>query len=298
MPVDQYTGGAEHAVMHLLYARFFTKALRDMGLVEFDEPFLRLYNQGVMLGEDHEKMSKSRGNVVNPDEYVELMGADSVRCFLMFLGPWDQGGPWSTSGINGVARWLNRVWELCQHDPSANPVKDPNDTEFWDPWNRTGTRKLHQTIGKVYRDLDQFKFNTAIAALMEYSNHLNRVWQTPEGVDEPSWRECVEKFLLMLAPFAPHLTEELWERAGRPYSIHNQPFPQWDEELAAEDAITLVVQVNGKLRDRLQVPADIAEEEAKRMALESLQRKNYINGERQPEKVIYVPGRLVNVVVK
>ena len=298
MPMEQYTGGAEHAVMHLLYARFFTKALRDMGLVDFDEPFLRLYNQGVILGEDHDKMSKSRGNVVNPDEYVEIMGADSVRCFLMFLGPWDQGGPWSSSGINGVARWLNRVWEMCQYDPSANPVNDPSDTEFWDPWNRTVTRTLHQTIGKVYRDLDQFKFNTAIAALMEYSNHLNRVWQTPEGVDEKLWRECVEKFLLMLAPLAPHLAEELWERNGLPYSIHSQLFPEWDEELAAEEAIILVVQVNGKLRDRLEVPADIAEEDATQAALESLRAKNYINIDKQPERVIYVPGRLVNVVVK
>ena len=257
MSVDQYTGGAEHAVMHLLYARFWTKALRDMALVGFDEPFLRLYNQGIILGEDHEKMSKSRGNVVNPDEYVGNMGADSVRCYLMFLGPWDQGGPWSTSGINGVARWLNRVWEICQHDPSE---LDGGPT--YERAVRDTQRNLHQTIKKCYNDLDRFKFNTAIASLMELSNQLNRVWS--EGsVDSTIWRDCTEKFLLMLAPLAPHLAEELWERAGHPYSIHSQMFPKWDEGLAAEEIITLVVQVNGKLRDKLQVPSDIAEDEAK-----------------------------------
>ena len=290
MAVDQYTGGAEHAVMHLLYARFWTKALRDMGLVEFDEPFLRLYNQGIILGEDHEKMSKSRGNVVNPDEYVGSMGADSVRCYLMFLGPWDQGGPWSTSGINGVARWLNRVWEICQHDPLELDDR-PTDGQAV----RDTQRNLHQTIKKCYNDLDRFKFNTAIASLMELSNHLNRVWS--EGsVDSATWRDCTEKFLLMLAPFAPHLAEELWERSGHPYSIHSQMFPKWDEGLAAEEVITLVVQVNGRLRDKLQVPVDIAEEEAKRLALASAKVQTYIN-DKQIARTHYVPGRLVNVVV-
>ena len=244
MPVQQYTGGAEHAVMHLLYARFFTKALRDMGLIDFGEPFLRLYNQGIILGEDHEKMSKSRGNVVNPDEYVQTLGADSVRCFLMFLGPWDQGGPWSTSGINGVARWLNRVWELYQHDPSKLEGKTTDERAVKDT-----RRLLHQTVRKCYTDLDRFRFNTAIASLMEFSNGLGRVWS--EGsVDAATWRECMEKLVLMLAPLAPHLAEELWERTGHQYSVHNQSFPTWEEALAAEEEITLVVQVNGKLRDQ------------------------------------------------
>ena len=290
MPVDQYTGGAEHAVMHLLYARFWTKALRDMGLVDFDEPFLRLYNQGIILGEDHEKMSKSRGNVVNPDEYVGSMGADSVRCYLMFLGPWDQGGPWSTSGINGVARWLNRVWEVCQHDPSELDDRPADEQAV-----RDTRRDLHQTIKKCYNDLDRFKFNTAIASLMEFSNRLNRAWS--EGsVDSATWRDCTEKFLLMLAPFAPHLAEELWERAGHPYSVHSQMFPMWDEELAAEEVITLVVQVNGRVRDKFQVPVDIAEEEAKRLALASAKVQTYIS-DKQVARTHYVPGRLVNVVV-
>ena len=221
-------------------------------------------------------MSKSRGNVVNPDEYVDLMGADSVRCFLMFLGPWDQGGPWSTSGINGVARWLNRVWEMSQHDP-AELDSQPSDEQAV----RDILRGLHQTIKKCYNDLDKFKFNTAIAALMELSNELNRVWNE-SGVDSDTWRDCIQKFLLMLAPLAPHLAEELWERNGLPFSIHTQLFPQWDEELAAEEAITLVVQVNGKLRDRLQVPAGIAEDDATRAALDSLRAKNYISSDKQP----------------
>ena len=291
MPVDQYTGGAEHAVMHLLYARFFTKALRDMGLVDFGEPFLRLFNQGIILGEDHEKMSKSRGNVVNPDEYVADLGADSVRCFLMFLGPWDQGGPWSSSGINGVARWLNRVWEFCQHDPSELDGRPAGEESV-----RSTLRGLHSTVKKCHNDLERFKFNTAIAALMEFSNDLSRVWNEG-GVDSTTWRECIEKFLLMLAPFAPHIAEELWERTGRPYSVHSQAFPKWDEALAAGKEITLVVQVNGKLRDKLEVPADIDEEEAKRLALASPRVQAHIKNKRM-DRIIYVAGRLVNVVVR
>ncbi len=290
MPVAQYTGGAEHAVMHLLYSRFFTKALRDMGLVDFGEPFHRLYNQGVILGEDHEKMSKSRGNVVNPDEFVDALGADSVRCFLMFLGPWDQGGPWSTSGINGLARWLNRVWEMCRQDPSSLPDRPPSEAD------KGLLRALHQTIKKCHDDLDRFKFNTAIAALMELSNQMGRSWA--EGnLGSATWKECVEKFLLMLAPLAPHLAEELWELTGREYSVHNQRFPRWDDGLASEEEITLVVQVNGKLRDRLQVPADISEDDAKSLALASPKVRPHVD-DRQVDRTVYVPGRLVNVVVK
>ena len=293
MPVDQYTGGAEHAVMHLLYSRFFIKGLHDMGLVEFEEPFLRLYNQGVILGEDHEKMSKSRGNVVNPDDVVGQLGADAVRCFLMFIGPWDQGGPWSDVGINGTARWLNRVWEVADpehRDPSALG-QETNDDE-----RRETLRVLHQTVRKCHSDLDRFKFNTAIASLMELTNHLNRVW-ADASVDSDTWRECVEKLLLMLAPMAPHITEELWERTGHTYSIHQQPFPAWDDELAADDIITLVVQVNGKVRDKLEVPAGIAESEAQELALASPRVQSYMEG-KAVSKTVYVPGRLVNVVVR
>ena len=290
MPVEQYTGGAEHAVMHLLYSRFFVKALRDMGMLEIDEPFLRLFNQGVILGRDHEKMSKSRGNVVNPDDVVGQYGADAVRCFLMFIGPWDQGGPWSDEGINGIVRWLNRVWNLMEHDggrlerTAAGPAA-VRDTQ----------RVLHQTIRRCYEDLDKFKFNTAIAALMELANHLSRVWND-QSVDAATWGECVEKFLLMLAPMAPHTAEELWERAGRGYSVHQQAFPVWDEELAAEDEITLVVQVNGRVRDRMNTAAGITEADARALALNSPRIQGHIDG-KTIKNVVYVPGRLVNIVV-
>ena len=299
LPVDQYTGGAEHAVMHLLYSRFFIKGLYDMGIVDFEEPFLRLFNQGVILGEDHEKMSKSRGNVVNPDEVVSDLGADAVRCFLMFIGPWDQGGPWSEVGINGVARWLNRVWEILGRDPSdldgpGTGATSANGAGGKD--SRETLRLLHQTIRKCYNDLDRFKFNTAIASLMELSNHLNKVW-ADGSVGSDVWRECVEKFLLVLAPIAPHLSEEMWERTGRPYSIHQQSFPSWDDDLAAEDTVTLVVQVNGKVRDRLEVPVDIEEQAAQELALASPRIRSYTEG-KAVSKAIYVPGRLVNLVVQ
>ncbi len=290
MPVDQSTGGAEHAVMHLLYSRFFIKALRDMGLVEFDEPFLRLFNQGVILGEDHEKMSKSRGNVVNPNEVVGQLGADAVRCFLMFIGPWDQGGPWSDVGINGVARWLNRVWTIVERDP-ANLDSKPGGGDN----ARETLRLLHQTIRKCHTDLDRFKFNTTIASLMEFSNHLSKVWA--EGsVDAATWRECIEKMLLILAPIAPHISEEMWELTGHQYSIHQQRFPEWDEELAAEETITLVLQVNGKVRDRIRVSVDIGEAEAQELALASPKVRVFTQ-DKTVNKAIYVPGRLVNVVV-
>ena len=298
MAVDQYTGGAEHAVMHLLYSRFFIKGLHDMGILDFEEPFLRLYNQGIILGEDHEKMSKSRGNVVNPDEVVDVMGADAVRCYLMFIGPWDQGGPWSEVGINGVARWLNRVWDILGRDASDLDAPDKASARTADDGDssRETLRLLHQTIRRCHNDLDRFKFNTAIAGLMELSNHLNRVW-TDSSVDGDTWRECVEKFLLMLAPIAPHVSEEMWERSGHLFSIHQQAFPTWDDDLAAEETITLVVQVNGKVRDRIEVPAGIEEEEAMNLAMSSPRIQSHTEG-KSVANTIYVPGRLVNIVVK
>ena len=290
MPVKQYTGGAEHAVMHLLYSRFFIKALRDMDMLNIDEPFLRLFNQGVILGQDHEKMSKSRGNVVNPDDVVGQVGADAVRCFLMFIGPWDQGGPWSDEGINGVVRWLNRLWSVVERDADALDHRPTDPAAV-----RDTQRVLHQTIRKCYEDLDRFKFNTAIAALMEMVNHLSRVWNE-QSIDAATWRDCIDKFLLMLAPIAPHLAEELWERHGREYSVHQQAFPTWDDELAAEEEVTLVVQVNGKVRDRITVAANIAEDDARTLALGSPRIQSHTDG-KAVKNVVYVPGRLVNVVV-
>ena len=285
-PVDQYTGGAEHAVMHLLYARFFTKVLRDLGLIKFNEPFVRLFNQGTIVA-DGAKMSKSRGNVITPDPYVKQFGADVVRTYLMFLGPWEQGGEWSDGGINGVARWMNRVWDLCRREPSSSR----GDVETM----RGLRRKLHQTLRKVHNDLERFKFNTAIAAMMELSNAMNQAW-SEKSVDQETRSECVEKLLLMLASFAPHMTEELWEKTGHGYSIHQQAFPEWDEELASEEVVTLVVQVNGRLRDKLQVPSGISEDEAKRLAMESERVKVHV-GDKEVKRIVYVPGRLVNVVI-
>jgi leucyl-tRNA synthetase len=249
-----------------------------------------LFNQGVILGQDHEKMSKSRGNVVNPDDVVGQVGADAVRCFLMFIGPWDQGGPWSDEGINGIVRWLNRVWGVVERDADELDGQ-PTDAAAV----RETRRVLHQTIRKCYEDLDRFKFNTAIAALMELINHLSRVWNE-QSVDAETWRDCVEKFLLMVAPIAPHVAEEMWQRIGRPYSIHQQPFPAWDDDLAAEEEITLVVQVNGRVRDRITVAADIGEDDARALALDSPRIQSHTDG-KAIRTIVYVPGRLVNVVV-
>ena len=290
MPVQQYTGGAEHAVMHLLYSRFFIKSLRDMGMLDIDEPFLRLFNQGVILGSDHEKMSKSRGNVVNPDDVVGQVGADAVRCFLMFIGPWDRGGPWSDEGINGIVRWLNRVWSLAENDADSLDAQPTIDAAV-----RDTKRILHQTIRKCYDDLDKFKFNTTIASLMELVNHLSQAWND-QSVDSATWRECIEKFLLMLAPIAPHVAEELWERRGYAYSIHQQAFPAWSDDLAAEEEITLVLQVNGRVRDRMKVAAGISEADAIDLALNSPRVRAHVDGKSLRNKV-YIPGRLVNVVV-
>ena len=289
-PVDQYTGGAEHAVMHLLYARFFTKALRDLGLLDFDEPFIRLFNQGHIIAES-QKMSKSRGNVVAPDAYVAEVGADVVRCYLMFLGPWEQGGEWSDAGINGVSRWMNRVWELAQRD-----ARDLDGLPVDADAVRDLTRTVHKTIRRVTEDVERFKFNTALAALMEYSNSLNQAWQR-KGIDSQTWNSAIEKLLTLMAPMAPHVAEELWERTGHAYSIHNQPLPEWDEALAADEVITLVVQVNGKLRDRIDVSASITEDEAKRVALDSQRVQQHIAG-KDVTKVVYVPGKLVNIVAR
>ncbi len=291
-PVDLYTGGAEHAVMHLLYARFFTKALRDLGYVDIDEPFKRLFNQGIILGEDHEKMSKSRGNVVNPDEQIETLGADAVRAYLMFVGPWDEGGSWSTQGIRGIPRWFNRVWELADIRVHAESGSAPGEiaTEL--------TRAMHRTIQKATEDIEAFQFNTVIASLMTLTNTLSRVENdNPGAATSDEWRTAYDTLLLLLAPIAPHLTEELWEKIGRPYSIHQQAWPEYDPELTKSDVITLIVQVDGKLRDRLLVSADISQGDAEGAAMASEKVQTALGGN-DAARVIYVPGRLLNLVTK
>ena len=287
MPVDIYTGGAEHAVMHLFYSRFFVKALRDMGLVDFSEPFTRLFNQGTITSQ-HAKMSKSRGNVVNPDRYVNELGADTVRAYLMFVGPWELGGDWNDSGIGGISRWFNRVWKLAT-EPYRPGETDPDaEAEI--------IRRTHQTVRKVNTDIDKLQFNTMLAALMEFTNYLAPTREAGK-VSAEAWNDAVAKLILMLAPTAPHLAEELWEQTGHGYSVHNQPFPTWDESLAAEPEITLVVQVNGKLRARIPAPADLTEEAAVAMAAANERIREYTEG-KAVVKVIYVPGKLLNIVVK
>ncbi len=286
LPVDLYTGGAEHAVMHLFYSRFFIKALKDMGLVNFCEPFARLFNQGTIVYRG-DKMSKSRGNVIAPDEYVAKLGADAVRGYLMFIGPWELGGEWNDRGIVGISRWLNRVWSLVATDYTSH-VLDP-DTE------KELLHLTHKTIKEVTADLERLHFNTMLSSLMEFSNYLSKIKERGL-VSGALWREAVGYFLCLLAPIAPHVAEELWNRTGHPYSIHNQSWPEYAEELAREDEITLVIQVNGKLRDKVVVPASISEVEAKALALGRERVKDYIDSKKLA-RVIYVPNRVVNIVV-
>ena len=290
LPVDVYTGGIEHATMHLIYTRFFTKAMRDMGLVDFDEPMLMLRNQGIILGEDGEKMSKSRGNVVAPDDLVERYGADTVRGYLMFGWRWELGGPWDPHGIEGVHRWLNRVWNLVLEEPRGRDQGEPTEKEIADL-----RRATHKTIKRVTDDLEEFAFNTVIAALMEFTNTLQKAKETAVYGTE-AWEEGIETLLLLLAPCCPHIAEELWVRTGRPYSIHQQPWPEYDPALTVEEVVTLVVQVNGKVRARIEVPADITEEAAKEAALAEPNVQRHIDG-KEIRKIVYVPGRLVNIVV-
>jgi len=288
MPVDIYTGGIEHATMHLIYTRFFHKALRDLGITEAAEPMLQLRNQGMVLGEDGEKMSKSRGNVVSPDDLVHSYGADTVRAYLMFFARWDLGGPWNSHGITGTERWLNRSWALVNEPvtggkPSEDLIKDVK-------------RELHTALDRISKDYERFEFNTIISTLMEllnvlYDAHRNGASSFKE------WTEIIETYLLMMAPAAPHIAEELWtEVLGKPYSIHDQSWPEVNREMMKTDQITLIVQVNGKLRDRIIVPVDINKEKAEETALASAGAAPYIEG-KDIKKVIVVPGRLVNIVV-
>jgi leucyl-tRNA synthetase len=287
-PVDQYTGGAEHAVMHLLYTRFFWKAARDMGLVEGDEPMMRLFNQGVVLGPDGNRMSKSRGNVVAPDDQVNKWGADAFRCQLMFVGPWDQGGPYNPTGMSGIARWLNRVWNMVEEPVTRASVPDAEET-------RALRRVTHKTILAATEEIENFRFNTLISRLMEHSSALQRA-RDAGPVDSAAWDEGVRTMVLLTAPLAPHLAEELWERIGGAYSVHTQRWPVADLELARDDEVELVVQVNGKLRDRVLLPAGTSEDVA-RAAVWALPRIQEYLGGKEPRRVIYVPGKLFNIVV-
>jgi len=291
LPVDIYTGGIEHATMHLLYTRFYTKVMRDIGLVDFDEPMLMLRNQGIILGEDNEKMSKSRGNVIAPDDLVERYGADTVRAYLMFGWRWYLGGSWDSHGIEGVSRFLDRVWNCVLAEPRKKAEGSVSPGEV-----AALRRKVHQSIRKATEDMESLSFNTYIANIMELNNAMLKARETPLYGTE-AWEEAVETLLLLLAPPCPHIAEELWARTGRPYSVHQQAWPEWDPELAAEETFMLIVQVSGKVRDRIEVPAGIGEEEAVRTALASKGAQRHTEG-KEIVKVIYVPGRLVNIVAR
>ncbi len=305
-PVEQYTGGAEHAVMHLLYSRFFTKAMADSGLIEHREPFLRMFNQGQILGADGERMSKSRGNVQDPDELVRRYGADTVRLFLMFMGPWDQGGPWSPTGIGGVHRFLTRVWTLVLDahgrepgDPAAGSLPAGESA----PDARLAIRTAaHRTLRDVTEDYDGFRFNTMIAKLMELSNTLFR-YRGTEIAGGAEWDEAIRLLLLMLAPAAPHISEELWSRrlvasSEAWASIHTQRWPELDPSAIVEATREIPVQVNGKLRDRVVVPSGASDAEIESAVLAREKIVAILDG-RTPDRVVVAGGgRLVNLVVR
>ncbi|HEV2235270.1 MAG TPA: leucine--tRNA ligase [Ktedonobacterales bacterium] len=294
LPVDMYIGGPEHAVLHLLYARFFVKALRDQGLLDFDEPFLRLFHQGMVLGPDGQKMSKSLRNVVAPDSMVDQYGADAVRCYLLFMGPYDQGGPWNNQGIEGIWRFLNRVWALvgdvlAAPQAPATPATGAAAGEI--------ARLRHKITRRVTAHYRELQFNTALAALMELVNGLNKAReQAPDVIGSATFREAVETLVLLLAPLAPHLAEELWHDLGNSTSVHLREWPSYDEAQTLEEVVTIVVQINGKVRDRIQVAVDTAAPEIERLALAAPNVRAHLNGD-VVRKLIHVPGKLVNIVV-
>ncbi|MFH1736506.1 MAG: leucine--tRNA ligase [Actinomycetota bacterium] len=296
MPVDQYIGGIEHAVMHLLYARFFTRVFRDMELIPTAEPFVNLLTQGMVI-KDGVKMSKSKGNVVDPKKMIESYGADSCRLFILFAAPPEMDLEWSDSGVEGVYRFLNRAWRVGSDNIEwlASKKREEAGDEAGGADLR---RQTHRTIKKVTEDIERFAFNTAISSVMELVNEMSRY---NEGVglarDAVAVREATETLPVLLAPFAPHIAEELWERTGGQDSVHRQPWLEYDPALCETDVLTLVVQVNGKVRDRIEAPAGITGEEMEELARSSERLRKYLEG-REVIKVITVPGKLVNIVVK
>jgi leucyl-tRNA synthetase len=284
MPVTLYVGGSEHAVLHLMYARFWHKVLYDLGHVSTKEPFLKLRHQGIILGEDSRKMSKSRGNVVNPDEVVERYGADALRLFEMFLGPLEDMKPWSTRGVEGVFRFLNRVWRLYVDeagalDPAVAAGSAPADLEF----------VFHTTVKKVTEDIEGLRFNTAIAQLMIFVNEVTKGDVRPRSILEP--------FVLLLSPFAPHIAEELWEKLGHTPTLAYEPWPAYDRSKLQMDTVEVVLQVNGKVRSKIAVPADLPDRDLEKLALADEAVRRHCEG-KTVAKAIVVPNKLVNVVVR
>lgn len=295
LPVDTYVGGAEHAVMHLLYARFWTKVLYDLGYVKFIEPFMRLRNQGMILSPQikegkYEKMSKSKGNVISPDEMVSQFGADALRAYEMFISDFSMATPWQTDGLAGTHRWLTRVWNLFL-EPGRTDLPPATAEQI-----KAIRRALHQSVKKVEDDINAFAFNTVISSLMTLTNGLVKAKDTawyPNAV----WGEAMKALLLMLAPIAPFMAEEIWFRWGGAYSVHQQKYPQYDADAAREETFTLVVQINGKVRGKVELPAGASEEQVKQKAFEDANVKKWTDG-KTIAQVVYVPGRLLNIVVK
>lgn len=289
-PVDLYVGGAEHAVLHLLYARFWHKVLYDGGFVDHPEPFIKLRNQGMILGEGGVKMSKSKGNVVNPDDVIDEHGADTLRMYEMFMGPFEDSKPWDTKGIIGIRRFLDRVWRDTTRAIQAQDENLPSA----DLSGGVETL-LHKTVKKVTEDIESFRFNTAIAAMMSFLNEGDKldVKDLPLGAARQYWQTLLQ----ILAPFAPHLTAELWEKWGNKESIFTQSWPVFDPDLIKDDVFEMVIQVNGKVRGRVEAPQDISEGEAIELAKKTENVSKWFEG-KEVVKEIYVPGRLVNLVIK
>jgi leucyl-tRNA synthetase len=289
LPVDDYIGGAEHAVMHLLYARMWTKVMHDAGLIEFDEPFKALRNHGMILAPDGRKMSKSWGNVIAPDDLINQgYGADATRIMELFIGPWNQEAAWSVEGMGGCFRFLNRVWTLTQEFILAKPTGNSE--------NKDLLASTHQVIKKVTVDLRDMGFNTAIAALMEFTNTLYKLKAENEFNDIEGWQFAIHNLAVLLAPFAPHIAEELWAELGNSESVHLANWPEWDEKYLVADTMNIVVQVNGKVRANIKVPANATEDEVVQSA--KTNEKVAANlGDNQIKKSIYVPKRLVNFVI-
>ena len=284
MPVDLYIGGAEHAVLHLLYARFWHKVLYDLGYVSTNEPFKKVINQGMILGENGERMSKSRGNVVTPDDVVEEWGADSFRLYEMFMGPLEAVKPWQTKGIAGVHRFLSRFWRLAVDSDGEISQRVQAEAE-----SETFQRHLHRTVKKVTEDIEAMQFNTAISAMMEL---LNAAYKEP-GITG----ESLETFVLLLSPFAPHLGEEIWSRLGHSRTLAYEPWPEYEAELVQAETVTISIQVNGKLRGTLTVPAGMGQNTVVEQAREVKGVQRHLEG-KTVRKEIFVPGRIVNFVVK
>ena len=294
MNVDQYIGGIEHAILHLLYSRFFVKVLHDLGLIEANEPFRGLLTQGMVLKEGS-KMSKSKGNVVSPEEIINKYGADTARLFILFAAPVDRDLDWSDQGVEGSYRFLGRVWRIVDAYDQAAKENHSGDLTKDEVALR---RELHRVIKKVTEDLDNsFNFNTAISAIMELVNAMYAHKDKVEAVNADLANELTHNLVLLLAPFVPHMTEELWHELGETESVHTMNWPTYEESALEVDEVEVVLQVNGKVRDKLTVSVNITKEELEALAKESSRVQEFTEG-KQIVKIIYVPGKLVNIVVK